>query len=276
MIPMNTNDTRNQEVAFVLPAYNEEKDLPALLDRIKETMAGQKFRYHVVVVDDGSKDRTAEIALAAANTMPLKLIKHEVNRGLGGAMQTGLSDGMRGADFVATMDSDNSHDPAYVTQMIQFLNSNPGTDLVIASRYQKGSVVKGVPYLRQLMSYGCFFMMKVLAPFRNVRDYSTGFRVYRASILNDVAANYQGQLIEESGFVCQLELLLKLRAINAKAAEIPYTLRYDLKEGVSKLRIWRTIKRYFAVIGKHRRKIATQSARGAVVSASLKPGHQAA
>jgi dolichol-phosphate mannosyltransferase len=240
------------EVAFVLPAYNEEKDLPALLERIQSTMKDRPFNYHLIVVDDGSKDRTAEIVLEAAAHMPVKLIRHEVNKGLGGAMQTGLADAMKSADFVATMDSDNSHDPAYVAQMITMLQKNPKLDMVIASRYQKGSEIKGLAAYRQLLSYGCFFMLKTLAPFKNVRDYSTGFRCYRSSILNRVAAHFAGKLIEENGFVCQLELLLKMRTIRAEVAEIPYVLRYDLKEGVSKLRIWRTVKRYFAVIARHR------------------------
>jgi dolichol-phosphate mannosyltransferase len=252
---MTTDPSNIQDVAFVLPAYNEEKDLPALLARIEETMKDRPFRYHVVVVDDGSKDRTAEIALEAAERMPLRLIKHEVNRGLGGAMQTGLTAAMRGADFVATMDSDNSHDPMYVADMVDYLNQNPTCDVVIASRYQKGSVVKGVPFIRQLMSYGCFFMLKLLVPFKNVRDYSTGFRCYRSSILEATNAQFNGTLIKENGFVCQLEVLLKMRSLRAEAAEIPYTLRYDLKVGVSKLRIWRTVKRYFAVLTRHHRKL---------------------
>ncbi len=240
------------EVALVLPAYNEEKDLPVLLTRIGEAMQRQALSYQIIVVDDGSKDRTAHIATEAARTMPLKLIQHEVNRGLGGAMQTGLAAAMDAAKFVVTMDSDNSHDPVYIADMVKFLDGHPAVDYVIVSRYQPGSVVVGVPYYRQLLSYGCFFLLKVLAPYKSVRDYSTGFRGYRAEVLTAAAKSYDNKLIEESGFVCQLELLLKLRAIGAVAAEIPYVLRYDLKEGVSKLRIWRTLQRYLAVIAKHR------------------------
>jgi dolichol-phosphate mannosyltransferase len=251
--------SKRQQVAFVLPAYNEEQDLPALLERIHETMSSQPFGYHIIVVDDGSKDRTAEIAIAASETMPVRLIKHEVNKGLGAAMQTGLSAAMREADFVATMDSDNSHDPAYIAEMVQMLNQDSQLDVVIASRYQSGSIVKGVPAYRQVLSYGCFFMLKALAPMRYVRDYSTGFRCYRADVLQRVAMQYNGELIKENGFVCQLELLLKMRSIRAHAAEIPYTLRYDLKVGVSKLRLWRTVKRYFSVIWKHR-KVLPESA----------------
>jgi dolichol-phosphate mannosyltransferase len=250
-----------QDVAFVLPAYNEERDLPALLKRISVTMAEQPFRYHVVIVDDGSADRTAEIALEFAKTMPIKLVRHEVNRGLGMAIQSGLSEAVKGADFIVSMDSDNSHDPMYVRNMVDFLNERQDVGLVIASRYRKGSEVMGLATYRKLLSYACFATMKLVVPFDGVRDYSTGFRCYRASTLQRLMMHYGSQLVQESGFVCQLELLLKLRSVKATAAEIPYTLRYDLKEGVSKLRIWRTVKRYLAVVAKYYRRLPEERIR---------------
>ena len=244
---------RIHNVAIVLPAFNEEKDLPALLARIRENLDGKGFQYHVIVVDDGSSDRTAEIAVEASRVMPLHLIQHEVNSGLGAAIQTGLRAAMTTADAVVVMDSDNTHDPFHVHAMVAELE-NGVAHVVIASRFQKGSVVMGVPIYRQVLSIGCFFLMKVLVPFAYVRDYSTGFRAYRASILQRMALVYGAdKLVEERGFVCMLEVLLKLRAIGACAAEIPYTLRYDLKVGVSKLKIWRTLVRYLAVVRKYRK-----------------------
>lgn len=241
-----------ESVALVLPAYNEEKDLPALLARIQETLPGQAFRYQVIVVDDGSQDRTAAIAEAAAAEMPLTLIRHGVNKGLGMGVQTGLKAAMQVADAVVVMDSDNTHDPIYVMDMMKALESRD-VDLVIASRYQPGSVIVGLSAFRKLLSLGCFFLMKVLVPFKGVRDYSTGFRAYDSKLLKRMAQVYgEDRLVEESGFVCMLEVMLKLRAIGAQAAEIPYTLRYDLKAGASKLRVWRTLKRYLIVVGRYR------------------------
>ena len=125
-------------VAVVLPAFDEEKDLPALLSRIQETLVGQSFQYQVIVVDDGSQDRTAAIAEEAASHMPLTLIRHGVNKGLGMGIQTGLSAAMKAADAVVVMDSDNTHDPIYVMEMVQKLETQD-VQLVIASRYQPGS-----------------------------------------------------------------------------------------------------------------------------------------
>ena len=262
-----------QDVTVVLPAFNEERDLPNLLARLKEKLTGQPFRYNVVVVDDGSSDRTAAIAEEAASHMPVHLVRHGVNRGLGCAIQTGLREALKHGDLIVTMDADNSHDPAYISDMVRHMDEHD-TSFVIASRFQQGSVVKGVPLLRQAMSWGCFLFMKSVVPFRGVRDYSAGFRGYRASVVQRLALQYGDRLVEESGFVCMLEVLLKLRSIGAKAAEIPYTLRYDLKEGASKMRIIRTIRRYFAVVARYRHALPPASAvasTGKPVAAAIKP-----
>jgi dolichol-phosphate mannosyltransferase len=259
-----------KDLAIVLPAFNEEQDLPHLLARIRETLTGQDFRYQVVVVDDGSSDRTAMIAEEAAKDMPLRLVKHGINRGLGMAIQTGLTEAMNLADAVLVMDSDNTHDPLYAIEMVERLQQGD-VQLVIASRYQPGSQIMGLSAFRKGLSLGCFLLMKTVVPFKNVRDYSTGFRCYHSSILKRMALAYgEDKLVEESGFVCMLEVLLKLRSIGVRAAEIPYTLRYDLKAGVSKLRIWRTLKRYLAVVNRYRDKKPAMAAMAqvAVVSAS--------
>ncbi|MFO1483317.1 MAG: glycosyltransferase [Verrucomicrobiaceae bacterium] len=242
--------TQVNEVAIVLPAYNEEKDLPVLLENIRATLVDMPFSYNVVVVDDGSKDRTAEIAREFATKMPLKLVQHGVNKGLGEGIQTGLREGWLVGDVVVVMDSDNTHNPVYIQDMVKPIREGDA-DVVIASRFQATSVVQGVPFFRQVLSWGCFLMMKTLLPYRNVRDYSTGFRAYRSLTLGRLIKNSGDKIIEESSFACMLELLLRLRWIGARAIEIPYTLRYDLKVGVSKMRILRTIRRYFNVIGKY-------------------------
>ncbi|HBJ83780.1 MAG TPA: dolichol-phosphate mannosyltransferase [Verrucomicrobiales bacterium] len=242
--------TQVNEIAIVLPAYNEEKDLPVLLENIRSKMADMPFRYTVVVVDDGSKDRTAEIAREAAKVMPLKLVQHEVNQGLGEGIQTGLREGWLIGDVVVVMDSDNTHNPVYIQDMVKIIREGDA-DVVIASRFQPGSVVQGVPFIRVILSWGCFLMMKVLLPYRNVRDYSTGFRAYRSLTLGRLIKNAGPRFLEESSFACMLELLLRLRWLGARAAEIPYTLRYDLKVGVSKMRIFRTMRRYFTVVGRY-------------------------
>jgi len=85
-------------------------------------------------------------------------------------------------------------------------------------------------------------------PVRGARDYTCGFRLYRAATLRRAAAAWGDALIEEAGFTCMAELLLKLGRGGARVAESPLILRYDLKEGASKMKMMRTISRYFTLI----------------------------
>jgi dolichol-phosphate mannosyltransferase len=234
-------------ISVVLPAYNEQKDLPQLLRRLDIALKKLSRPYHVVVVDDGSSDSTAAIATEAAWTMPVHLVCHPRNLGLGRAIQTGLTEARKFGGIVVTMDADNSHDPAYIADMIAEFESKD-VDLVICSRYQKGSRVVGLNAFRRFLSFGCFMTMKSLLPYRNVRDYSTGFRAYDAAILDRLVARYGDRMVEQSGFACMLELIAKLRTVGAQVIEIPYTLRYDQKQGASKLRLFRTLRQYATVV----------------------------
>lgn len=234
-------------IAVVVPAFNEEKDLPQLLVNLGTALDKLSRPYHIVVVDDGSADRTAAIASEAAQTLPVHLVRHPKNLGLGRAIQTGLTEARKFGGIVVTMDADNSHDPAYIADMIAQFETND-VDLVICSRYQPGSRIMGLNAFRRMLSYGCYMTMKTLLPYRNVRDYSTGFRAYDAAILDRLVVRFGERMVEQSGFACMLELIAKLRTVGARVIEIPYTLRYDQKQGVSKLRIMRTIRQYYTVV----------------------------
>jgi dolichol-phosphate mannosyltransferase len=240
-------------ISVVLPAFNEEKDLPQLLERLDTALKKLSRPFHIVVVDDGSVDATAAIATKASRTMPVHLVCHPRNLGLGRAIQTGLTEARTFGGIVVTMDADNSHDPAYIADMINKFETED-VDLVICSRYQTGSRVVGLNAFRRLLSYGCYLTMKSLLPYRNVRDYSTGFRAYDARILDRLVARFGDRMVEQSGFACMLELIAKLRTVGARVIEIPYILRYDQKQGVSKLRVFRTLRQYATVVNRFARK----------------------
>ncbi len=234
-------------VAVMLPAYNEEVDLPELLPRLQKALEGWA-PYHVLVVDDGSTDRTAQIVREAARRMPVVLISHGHNRGLGAAIRTGLKAACQQADVVVTLDADNSQDPALIPAMVQALDA--GLDLVIASRFQPGAAEVGVPMHRRWLSHSAAAMLKVLAPCPGARDYTCGFRAYRASSLQALMQRYGENFLRDNGFACMLELLLNLRRMGARVGEVPLVLRYDLKAGASKMRIGRTIWRYAVTVAR--------------------------
>lgn len=230
----------------MMPAFNEERDLPGLLERIEAALSPWAD-YRVMIVDDGSSDRTAEIAREAARRMPLELIQHPRNLGLGAAISTGLRAASAQGGLVVTLDADNSQDPELIRAMVDRVSE--GLDVVIASRFQPGSQEIGVPPYRLLLSHLSSWGIRTLVRYPGVRDYTCGFRLYRAETLRRLIDVYgEDAFLREKGFACMLELLLNLRALDVRVGEVPLVLRYDLKVGASKMRVLRTIRRYAVVM----------------------------
>ena len=238
---------------LALPAFDEERSLPALLERcvpVARALEAEGGAFRVLVVDDGSRDRTIEAANAFRDRLGLEVVPHGVNRGLGAALRTCLTEALArcgDGDAVATMDADNTHDPALLPAMWRRLDEAPAADVVIASRYVAGGEEVGLSAIRRVLSRGASFLLTAVTPVKGARDYTCGFRVYRASTLRRAAAAWGDRLVEEAGFTCMAEVLLKLGRGGARVAEWPLVLRYDLKEGASKMKVLRTIRRYFTM-----------------------------
>jgi dolichol-phosphate mannosyltransferase len=230
-------------VIVTLPAYNEEPSLRALLEALRESMREQRLAYRVILVNDGSGDGTAAVADELAARVPLERIDHAENRGLGEAVRSGLLRAVQMADdddIVVTMDADNTHTPALIASMVQGIRD--GSDVVIASRFRPGARSLGVPLYRRLLSRAASWTFRLSFPTRGVRDFTSGYRAYRAGLLARAFERYGAQLFAERGFSCTVDILLKLRALGAHMREVPLVLRYDLKYGVSKMFVMRTIR----------------------------------
>ena len=230
-------------VTVVLPAYNEAAAISALLNSIACTFENVGIEYDVIVVDDGSTDDTASSALKASGKSHVEIVRHEVNRGLGEAIRTGLvraiqRAGQRGA--IVTMDADSTHVPGLMVRMTRTLDE--GFDLVIASRFVRGARVVGVPFLRRLLSSGASVLFRLRYPITDVRDFTSGYRAYRADALVEAFADHGPSLIRASGFSSMVELLLRLRGRGLLMTEVPIVLRYDRKRGYSKMPVWRNVR----------------------------------
>ncbi|QDU56084.1 Undecaprenyl-phosphate mannosyltransferase [Aeoliella mucimassa] len=226
----------------MLPAYNEAEALPALLNEIEFAFDEAQIPYEVIVVDDGSSDDTALLASQASFHMPVQCITHVQNQGLAGALRTGVAAALaatKPGDVIVTMDADNTQPPGSVERMIQMIRE--GHDVVIASRYQHGSQIVGVPGYRNFLSFGARALFTVMFPIRGVRDYTCGFRAYRHEILRRADEYYGDQLVSEKGFSCMVDMLLKLHRFKPVVGEVPFILRYDQKGGASKMRVLKTV-----------------------------------
>ncbi len=231
-------------VWLVLPAYNEALNLPPLLARVSDAWVDM-FEYRVLVVDDGSTDDTVGVAQAAARRLPIVVISHPGNLGLASAIRTGIRvvcERASDEDVVVTMDADNSHPPELVPRMVAHIDA--GYDIVIASRFVRGGREEGVPWRRRMLSRAAAVVFRCVCPISGVRDYTTGFRAYRASMLKALWTSHGDRLIVAAGFAVMTEVLLKARMLRPKVVEVPLVLRYDQKEGVSKMRLGRTLGDY--------------------------------
>lgn len=239
-------------VRVVLPAYNEEATLPRLLQRLDLAFVESGLSGEVLVVNDGSTDTTADAARCYKGAMPVRLLDLQPNRGLAEAIRAGLLAALETAgpnDIIVTMDADNTHTPGLILRMVRLVRE--GADLVIASRYQPGSRIRGLSIWRRMLSRVASIVFQLLAPIPGARDYTCGYRAYRADLLRQAVDRYRESLIRQSGFGCMAEILLKLRTLDPIVCEVPLILRYDLKESASKLRVWRTIRETLLLLLRH-------------------------
>ncbi|HHY25978.1 MAG TPA: glycosyltransferase [Desulfitobacterium dehalogenans] len=243
----------------VLPAYNEEAGLEPLLDDIRKACQG--IPTQIIVVNDASTDHTLDIAQDYAQIFSeVQVLSHPQNKGLGGSLMTGFkhafaqrrilrkqcSEWVGYDDIILTMDADNTHPADRIPSMVEQIDQ--GADLVVASRYAPGGKQYGLNPLRQVLSWGAGQVMTLFFPVPGLKDYSCGYRAYRASVLESTYMIYGERLIESRSFAGMVELLVKVTGYCREIREIPFDLHYEKKQGKSKMKIMATIMGYFALI----------------------------
>ena len=242
-------------IKIVLPAYNEEDAILHLIKDIKRILGERFSTFEIIVVNDGSTDNTADI-VSTLNLPMVKLIQHSQNKGLNESIKTGLIYSLKNTDetdIIVVMDSDNTHAPGLIHRMSTLIEE--GNDVIIASRYRSGSRVIGVTWTRRFLSWGGSWLFRLLFTTKGVKDYTSGYRAYRAGFLSKAFGLWGDSFINQPGFSCQVDILLKLRKIGAIMNEVPLILRYDQKKGASKMDVKSTIidtlklavKRFFCI-----------------------------
>ena len=229
-----------------LPCYNEADNIrPLSLKWLAERDKLRRRGYvlEIVAIDDKSTDHTGDMLFALAQELPdFTALTHKVNGGLGAALSTAiryfLTNGKED-DLCAFMDGDNTHDPEYIHALIKKIED--GVDCAIASRYEKGADIHGVPGHRAFLS-DCakvYYTMMLHVP--NVKDYTCGYRVYTYPCLARAWEHFGDGLVTKRSFSCMMELLYKLHCTGAGFGEVPFILRYDHKQGASKMQVFKTI-----------------------------------
>lgn len=211
---------------IVLPTFQEAENIDEVLERARAALPDAD----VLVVDDNSPDGTADLAEAAGQRLGgrISVLRRPGKAGLGSAYRAGFAVGLReGYDVLVEMDSDLSHDPASLPDLIGAVEA--GADLAIGSRYVPGGSIPNWATHRLLLSrWGNRYASAVLG--LDVRDATAGFRAYRSTMLARIPLGD----IHADGYAFQIEMAYAVTRRGGTITEVPIAFT-DRIRGTSKM-----------------------------------------
>lgn len=200
------NENQTPSISAVLPAYNEEENIAQAIHDTADALDALDTDYEIIVVDDGSQDRTAEIVRSLQAEYPqLRLVEHPVNRGYGGALRSGFAAATK--DLVFLNAADNQFDPAEVENLLPLLE-----DADIANPYR---AARQDPWHRKLNALGWNVLMRLLFGYV-ARDIDCGFKLFRRDVLDHVNLTTDSALLDT-------QLLVGAKKRDFKIVEAPVT-----------------------------------------------------
>jgi hypothetical protein len=222
LVPLPDIAPEERPLVYVIPAYNEAESLPEVLSAIARTAPESR----VVVVDDGSRDATADVAAAYGATV----VRHERNRGLGAALRTGLAVA-RDLDAGAAvyLDADAEYDATETERLLAPIRRGEA-DYVLGSRF-KGSV-EGMTFSRRIANRGFSLLLSLLCG-RWVSDGQTGFRAFSRRAL-DVA-----EIVHDYNYAQVLTLDLLHKGMQMREVPVSYRRRRRGRSFISGQYLWR-------------------------------------
>jgi len=211
-------------ILVFIPTYNERENIVPLVAQILESPE----KLDVLVVDDNSPDKTADVLLEAfPNNSRVHLLKRERKFGLGTAYSAGFRYTLdHGFDAAISMDADFSHDPKYLPDLI---GASKNCDIVIGSRYIPGGKTVNWGISRQFISRMANLLAHHFISLRSA-DCTSGYRLFHAGVLQTL----DFESIVADGYSYNLEVLKRASDENMKIAEVPITF-VDRTRGKSKV-----------------------------------------
>ncbi|MBV8224252.1 MAG: glycosyltransferase family 2 protein [Verrucomicrobia bacterium] len=198
----------NHQLSLIVPAFNEEKTIETVLNRIFHYLPDV---HEVVVVDDASEDRTPEVCHEYADREPrVKLFRHKINIGKTAALQTGFA-AVTGS-IVVVQDADLEYDPREIPDLITPIKEG-AADVCLGSRFLVRRAGRVLYYRHFLANKFLTFINNLLTDL-NLTDVETGYKASRAEIAKNM-------IIESSGFGFEIEFVAKCKKIGARMYEVP-------------------------------------------------------
>ena len=217
-----------QNRLIIVPTFNELANAPILIERIFKHIPDA----HILIIDDGSPDKTGEKIKELQSKYPatLFLLERARKSGLGSAYRTGFAWGLeRGYEELIEMDADLSHRVRDLKKMIDAKELKPNTDLVIGSRWMPGGRTENWSKSRELLSRAANLYVRAMLGM-GVKDSTAGFRIYSSSILKKLNLD----AIKSEGYSFQIEMTRAVHKLGGKIIEVPITFR-ERENGVSKM-----------------------------------------
>lgn len=212
----------------IIPTYNEKENI----EKIIRTVFSLERTFHILVIDDGSPDGTAEIVHHLMDTEfgdRLFILQRSGKQGLGTAYIAGFKWSLaRKYEYIFEMDADFSHDPNDLPRLYAACHDD-GNDLAIGSRYVMGVNVVNWPIGRVLMSFFASQYVRIITGF-NVHDTTAGFVCYRRRVLETIPL----EKIRFKGYAFQIEMKFTAYKIGFKIKEVP-VIFVNRREGTSKM-----------------------------------------
>jgi glycosyltransferase involved in cell wall biosynthesis len=216
-------NTTAPHVTYVMPAFDEERRLASSLERLLAYAATQPFAVEIIVIDDGSADRTGEIAREAGSGVPanvtFRLVQHERNRGKGAAVRTGAL-AARG-DYVLSFDADLAMPPEEATKLVAALEAGAGVAAGTRVRPEGGDMRASQPAWRRIGGR-LFAMVRRRILLSDIEDTQCGFKAFR----HDAAqAVFSRQQIDRWAF--DVEILYIARRLGFSIAQVPIVWQHQ-------------------------------------------------
>jgi glycosyltransferase involved in cell wall biosynthesis len=218
---------KNPLVTIVLPAYNEEAIVNESLQKISGYLKTlQSYDFEILLIDDGSKDKTFEIASKCKESIPnLRVLRHPVNMNLGTSIKTGFANA-RG-QYIVTYDMDMSYSLDHIGTLLDTIVTTL-SDIVVASPYMKGGKVTNVPFMRKYMSQFVNFYMCISAQHK-LHTFTGMVRAYKADFVKSLN-------LKAMDYEINPEIIYKAMVLRARIVEIPAHLDWTFQNSIGKQR----------------------------------------
>ena len=248
VIPTSSKATKNPFIIISIPAYNEERDIGRTITEIKEALKDFSYNYKILVLNDGSRDRTVEVAQEQGAIV----VSHRRNKGLAETFRSEMKECLaRKADIIVHTDADGQYHPQHIPELIEKVKQ--GYDLVLGSRFR--GRIQHMPLMKRV---GNIAFSEVLSSLTKVRitDSTTGYRAFTAEVAKEI--NYINT------FTYTQEQIIKAAKQGFRITEIPIVarktrasrlfknpLQYAFKAWINIFRIYRDYEplKFFGKVG---------------------------